>query len=217
MLSHSRGFTLIELIVSLTIMAMISGVVLSAMRTGLLVWNKGTDHVEDLRRSRAVHQILNDSISGALPLMFGIRSGEGPVTRRLAFDGSTDHLRFVSRTSFKDGPNAIPRWIDLRWVRDSVNPSGALVAEERLIRPPDNLPDTSIYWTGSVLQADGCDFAFLDGAIVDRPATWLPEWRPLAEHLPKAIRIRCTMQSKEVVSVSPLDYAVSYAEGLRLN
>lgn len=213
----ARGFTLIELMVSLTIMGMISAVVLSAMRTGLLAWDKGTDHVEDLRRSRAVHEILNESIGGALPFLYGVRSGEGVPSRKLGFEGNNGYIRFVSRASFKDGPGAIPRWIDLRWVRDSVNPSGALVAEERLIRPPDNLPDTSIYWSGSVLRADSCDFTFLDGAVVDKPAAWTSEWRPLTEHLPQAIRIRCMVESKEVVSVSLLDYAASYAAGLRLN
>jgi len=197
-------------------MAMVSAAVLSGLRTGLLVWNKGTDHVEDLHRSRVAVQLLRDSISGALPFMYIVRSGE-TSSRKLAFEASPDHLRFVSRISFKDGPGSIPRWIDIRWLQDPGRKSGLLVVDERIILPPDNVPDAAPYWSGNLLQAESCSFDFLDGNAGEKPVEWVREWQPSAEHLPKAIRVRCVAQSKEVVVVNLLDYAASYTDGMRLN
>jgi prepilin-type N-terminal cleavage/methylation domain-containing protein len=212
----ASGFTLIELVVSLTIMAMISAAVFSALRSGLLVWEKGTAHIDDLRRSRVVLELLHESIGGALPFMYAVQA-ENPTLRSLAFEASHDHLRYVSRTSFKDGPNSVPRWIDIRWQRDPDKQSGALVVEERTILPPRNVPDSAVSWTGRVLEASTCSFDFLERTSSADPAMWTQAWHPASEQLPKAVRIRCSGRSGEMVAVSALEYTVSYAAGLRLN
>jgi len=211
-----RGFTLIELVVSLTIMAMISAVVLSGMRTGLLAWDKSTRHIEELRVSSLAFQVAHDAVAGALPFTYTVKGDKGPI-RKLAFDGGVDSVRFVSRMSFKDGPGSIPRWVVIRWVRRANDVSGNLVVEERTITPPDNLPAPEIYWSGAGVQADGCSFDFLQFGRRDKPIAWTADWRPRSEQLPRAVRIRCTARSKETVSVIPLDYAASFAAGLRLN
>jgi prepilin-type N-terminal cleavage/methylation domain-containing protein len=211
-----RGFTLIELLVSLTIMAMISAVVLSGLRSGMLAWDKGTQHIEELRRSRVAFQVMHGAIAGALPLMYTVKTDKGPV-RRLAFDGANDGVRFVSRMSFKDGPNSIPRWIFMRWKRGVNEASGELIVEERTIIPPDNLPDSAIYWSGTVVEADRCSFDFLPIEAPDKPLVWTRDWRPLSDRLPKAVRIVCTARLKENTSVDALEYAASFAAGLRFN
>jgi prepilin-type N-terminal cleavage/methylation domain-containing protein len=213
---RSRGFTLIELVVSLTIMAMISAAVLSALRTGLLVWDKANHHIDDLRQSRILVELLKNSVGGALPFMYTLRNTGTPV-RKLAFDGASDSIRFVSRSSFKDGPDSLPRWIEIRWIKRPDGTGGELVGEERGVLPPDNLPRETPYWTGQLLEADRCAFDFLENSSRLQAATWMPEWHPVGEHLPAAVRMRCMRQSKDIVSVIPLDYAPSYAAGLRLN
>jgi prepilin-type N-terminal cleavage/methylation domain-containing protein len=212
----TRGFTLIELLVSVTIMAMISAVVVSGLRSGMLAWDKGTKHIEELRRSRVVFQVMHDAIAGALPLMYTVKTDKGPA-RRLAFDGGNNSVRFVSRMSFKDGPNSIPRWIFIRWMGGANEQSGKLIAEERTIIPPDNLPDAAIYWSGAVLEADRCSFDFLPLEAPGKLLVWTRDWRPLSDQLPKAIRIVCNARSKETSSVTALEYAASFAAGLRFN
>jgi len=211
----TKGFTLIELVVSLMIMAMVSAAVLSGLRTGLLVWDKENKHIEDLRRSRVVVQLLHDAIAGALPFSYATRVGGTPV-QKLAFEAAPDRIRFVTRTSFKDGPDSLPRWMEIRWVKEAEKQTGDILVEERIIMPPDNSPDTTAYWSGKVLSANSCSFDFMENAT-DRPIAWARDWRPLSDQLPRAVRIRCTYPSKEVSSVVPLDYAASYAAGLRLN
>src|SRR5437870_3338302 len=95
-------------------MALLSVVVLSAVRTGVTVWNKSTVHLGNLHQSRTVTELLHAQIRGAVPLFYRVSDGE----RRnlLAFEGDRDHVRFVSRNSFADGPGAVPRWIEIRWL-----------------------------------------------------------------------------------------------------
>jgi prepilin-type N-terminal cleavage/methylation domain-containing protein len=213
--TNAGGFTLIELVVSLTIMAMVSAAVLSGLRTGLLVWDKGNRHIDDLRHSGVVVQLLHGAIGSALPFVYTVKAESRPV-QTLAFEAGHDHLRFVSRYSFKDGPNSLPRWIEIRWHGDAGKNTGELVVEERYILPPDNLPQSTVYWSGKLLQADTCVFDFLEN-LGDKPAAWTREWHPSLEQLPKAVRVRCVAQSKEMVSVTRLDYSDSFAAGLRLN
>lgn len=205
------GFTLIEVLVSMTLMAMIAAVVLSAMRSGLTVWDKGGGHIDALRRSRVVFDVLNDQIRGSLPLTYTVKTGDRAAAL-LAFEGSSTELRFVSRASFKDGPDGIPRWVDLRWN------SGELTVEERRILPPDNAADAAVLWRQAVLHGESCSFDFLSGSQSNRPPEWLSEWRYTANApLPRAVRINCVLKAKDKVRLLiPLDYAASSAAGLTL-
>jgi len=204
-------------LVAITMMAAIAAVVLSATRSGLSMWEKGTGHIETLRRSRLVLDVLNDQIRGALPLTYTVRS-DNRVGTFLAFDGTATRIRFVARTSFKDGPDGIPRWVDVRWDRDLQSPSGELIVEERRILPPDNTPEIAVYWRGSVLKTEACSFAFMTNGDPNKPAVWLQEWHyDVNPRLPRAVRLNCTLPSKQAVrSVLPLDYAASSALGLTL-
>jgi prepilin-type N-terminal cleavage/methylation domain-containing protein len=204
------GFTLIEVLVSITIMAMLSVIILSALRSGSLAWDKGTNRIEELRRSRIATDILNDQIRGALPLTYTVRTTEGAKTL-LAFDGIRSGIRFVSRASFKDGPDGIPRWIDLKWAEGSLN------VEERRILSPDNAPDSTAYWRDSVFQGQSCTFDFLAQTATNEPAKWMDEWHyPKQPWLPRAVRLQCVSNGRPLRSVIPLDYALSSAKGLTL-
>jgi prepilin-type N-terminal cleavage/methylation domain-containing protein len=212
--SHNTGFTLIEVLVSITMMAMVAAIVVTAMRSGVSVWNKGTSHIESLRRSRVVLDILDDQLRGAVPLSYTVRTSERPANV-LAFDGSRIGIRFVSRSSFKEGPDGIPRWIDLQWNGDPQKAAGDLIVEERRILPPDNLPDSVVVWRGSVLHAETCSFHFLMDAQQSKPPAWLEEWHyPMHTTLPKAVRLNCLAAGKTTTRLLvPLDYYESSIAG----
>jgi prepilin-type N-terminal cleavage/methylation domain-containing protein len=206
------GFTLIEVLVSVTMMAVVATVVVSAMRSGMSMWDRGTAHIETLRHSRIVLDVLNDQIRGALPLTYTIRADQSQLML-VAFEGTRTGLRFVTRTSFKDGPDGIPRWVDIHWTGDS------LIVEEHRILPPDNTPDPGVYWRGAVYKGEGCTFDYLLNAQPNMSAQWLQESHnsPSNLALPKAVRLNCVLQNKAAVrSIVALDYASSSAAGLLL-
>jgi len=210
------GFTLIEVLVSITLMAMISVALLSALRSGALAWDKGTAKIEDLRHTRVVSDIVEDQIRGALPLLYNFQTAERVMTLS-GFEGTGTNLRFVSRSSFNDGPDGIPRWVDVRWTFDVKWSSGELIVEERRILPPDNLPESTASWHGAVLRADSCSFEFLAPYQANENAKWVQEWHsPPQQTLPRAVRMSCTSKGKTTRSLLPLNYADSSAAGLVL-
>jgi prepilin-type N-terminal cleavage/methylation domain-containing protein len=212
--AESAGFTLIELLVSLTILAMVSAAVVSGLRTGVMVWEKGSAHLDDLRRSRLVIQLLRAAVGGAMPFTYRIQNGDNAI-QKLAFEANNSRLQFVSRNSFRDGPNSLPRWIDIRWVRDAGKAVGDLIVEERTILPPENGPGNRL-WSSTILQSESCAFSFLENSD-SFTSTWAEQWQPSREQLPKAVRLYCVGATEETTVVIPLDYAASYLAGLRLN
>jgi prepilin-type N-terminal cleavage/methylation domain-containing protein len=205
------GFTLIEVLVSVTMMAVVATVVVSAMRSGMSMWDRGTAHIETLRHSRIVLDVLNDQIRGALPFTYTVTVAQRQVAL-LAFEGTRTSIHFVTRTSFKDGPDGIPRWVDIHWT------AGSLIVEEHRILPPDNTPDPGVYWQGAVYKGEGCAFDYLTHAQPNLPAHWVQEWNnPANLLLPKAVRLNCVLQNKTAVrSILPLDYVSSSVAGLQL-
>lgn len=209
--NRNGGFTLIEVLVAITMMAVVATVVVSAMRSGMSMWEKGSAHIETLRHSRIVLDVLNDQIRGALPFTHTVTVGQHQIAL-LAFEGTRTSLHFVTRTSFKDGPDGIPRWVDIHWTGDS------LIVEEHRILPPDNSPDPAVYWQGTVYKGEGCTFDYLTNAQPNMPVQWLQQSNdPANLLLPKAVRLNCVLQNKTAVrSVLPLDYTSSSAAGLQL-
>ena len=136
---------------------------------------------------------------------------------RVAFEGGPDRLRFVSRFGLIEGPDDLPRWVDLHWTDDSLKNKGDLIVEERRILPPDNLPDPNVYWRDVVFQGQSCVFSFLAQTQTNEPALWTNEWHyPKQGTLPRAVRMQCLSEGKSGQLVIPLDYAVSSTIGLTL-
>jgi hypothetical protein len=208
---------LIEVLVSITMMAMVAAVVLSAMRSGLSMWDKGTKHIETLRRSRIVLELLNDQIRGALPLTYTVRA-DNRIATLPAFDGGRTSIRFATRTSFKDGPDGIPRWVSVVWTAEAQTGSGQLIVEERRILPPDSAAEGSVYWRGTAFRGESCFFQFLTEAQAGKPPVWLEDWHfPPHTTLPRAVRLNCVSEAKtSIQSVLPLDYAASSGSGWTL-
>jgi prepilin-type N-terminal cleavage/methylation domain-containing protein len=91
---HPAGFTLIELVLALSIVAIMVTMLFSGLRVGLRAWQRGEERAAVLQRSRSMSQILEDALSGtswyvALP-------DDITVTPVLLFKGEADRVQFVT-------------------------------------------------------------------------------------------------------------------------
>jgi len=90
----SRGFTFIELIISLTIVTMIVLVVNAALSIGLRAADKGTGRGTENQRARAALTLITRQLKSAYPLAL---QTEGGIA--VYFTGKRDELNFVATTA----------------------------------------------------------------------------------------------------------------------
>ena len=98
LLLFSSGFTLIEVIVTLTILGFIILMVSGTFRLGLSSWEKGDSIKEDFQKIRMISQLVSRQIKSAVPYKIKTEKAEGNY---LAFDGKAHSLRFVSALAIK--------------------------------------------------------------------------------------------------------------------
>src|SRR5690348_9183538 len=88
--TSQRGFTLVELLVALSLMALISIALFGGMRFGMRAWETGTQRIDQATRIELVQSLLRRQLSQAkLP---PTKSNESAP----AFVGKADRVAFVA-------------------------------------------------------------------------------------------------------------------------
>jgi prepilin-type N-terminal cleavage/methylation domain-containing protein len=206
------GFTLIEVLVALTLLGLIATMVAAGTRLGLDLSARGNANTDLLRTEHLERNLLRGQIRGALPFRYWTNENNLRI-EHTAFEGRPDRVRFVSRYGLKDGPDSLPRWIDIRAAVD-VNPQDKLILEEHRILSPDNLPETT---PSARLEIQNCSevrFQYLDRT--GETPVWISNWDPLHRQipLPSALRMECKTDRDAMRLIIPLDYADSARQGL---
>jgi len=88
-----RGFTLLEVILAVSILAVVVLLATTALRVGLRAWEVGQRRVDRQQESRALVELVSESLAGAFP--YSGRLGENP-NRVVLFQGDREEVRFVT-------------------------------------------------------------------------------------------------------------------------
>jgi len=94
----TTGFTLIEVVVTLTILGFILLIVFGAFRLGLSAWEKGESTKEEYQKARIVPQLISHQIKSIVAYKIKTQQAEGDY---LAFEGKAHSLKFVSTLPIK--------------------------------------------------------------------------------------------------------------------
>jgi len=191
----SAGFTLLELIISLTIIAIIAMMVQNGFRLSVSAWEKGESAIEDQQRYRYVLELIQRQLSSSLP---HASSEKVKTDSDVVFKGDDASLEFVSRMSLISGDSSgmirVRYRVEVKDERKSV-----LFAESNLV---DRLSVSSQDEPGEedwhILLSDIHDFAFdyLAGLppedALDDASSWESSWGESGERkgLPLALRVR---------------------------
>lgn len=90
--SNQAGFTLLELLVSITILGLLGSAMASAVRFGINVWEDGTRAHSDMDVIRQVETAFRNRLDGLAHQTISTRPGQ--VTT--AFQGTPNRLRFAA-------------------------------------------------------------------------------------------------------------------------
>jgi general secretion pathway protein J len=89
----TAGFTLIEIILAVSTLAVVVLLATSALRVGLRAWEAGQRRADLQQESRALVELVSEALAGAYP--YQGRLGLSPQ-RVVLFEGEPDEVRFVT-------------------------------------------------------------------------------------------------------------------------
>lgn len=95
---QAAAFTLVEVMVTLTIMGFILLMIFGVFRLGIAAWEKGETNKEEYQRTRIASQLISQQMKSAVPYKIKAQKAEGDY---LAFEGKARSLKFVSALSLK--------------------------------------------------------------------------------------------------------------------
>jgi general secretion pathway protein J len=168
------GFTLIEVIVALTIMSLVVIVAFSGLSIAIDSWERGSRRLDELDRRVTVERLLKRQLAVASPARFFQLEGE---TFSL-FRGSPERLEFISDYSLADG-SADYRKIDY-FIRDG----GFYYGETAIFdyTPSENEQEP----TRLLAKFSRVSFQYL-GMAQNGRFEWVEDWKQRTA-LPRAVR-----------------------------
>lgn len=180
---RERGFTLLELLIALSIVAALLAILLGGLRVGLAAWRQGEDRAEAHQHIRSLAHLLSRSVAGTFPYRMAPQPGGSPV---IQFRGEERRLAFV--TLSPPFPLAAPiAFTAVTLTHESEERVGLTVREKAL---PNREPFEVVVPV------------FLDPAVTEvtfrylRPGGgWEERWDGAAEGgLPQAVEVRLVTQ-----------------------
>jgi prepilin-type N-terminal cleavage/methylation domain-containing protein len=193
------GFTLIELMISITLVAGISVGMLMAMRTSLITLEKVDGRLQSNRRVMSVEQILSRQLGGVMPVTGDCRNAGGGTSPHMpVFNGTDQTLHLVSSYSMSEGARGTPRVLELQVV-PSDRGGVRLIVNEFLYTGPSSIAPYCLERSFFPVQVFPQSFVLADHLAYCRifyqdylPQTpnqekWLPLWNK--PDLPSAVHV----------------------------
>ena len=208
--SRSRGVTLIELLVAITLLSLLAVGILFAFRIGLTGMARANDRFMTNRRVLGVERILAQQVAGFVPVRAGCRPQPNAPEQRLPFfQGDAQTMRFVSTYSLDEASRGMPRILEFQVIPGETADGVRLIVNEFVYTGPVSAgasclglaPDPALgrsiltfrpvaIGPGSFVLADKlayCRFAYKEERELPAPPIWHTRWPHLA--IPAAVRV----------------------------
>ncbi|RJQ50276.1 MAG: prepilin-type N-terminal cleavage/methylation domain-containing protein [Nitrospiraceae bacterium] len=188
----SKGFTLIELIISISILGIIVLITGSAMKAGFRAVGAGEQKMEALERVRTSLKIIDRQIQSGVPLSY-LSGGD----LKYYFSGRRESLRLSTNYSF---------WSDKR---------GYVIVTYRVVTGSDGkksmFASENIVGINEGREAkllEGFDdiyfeYFFRDPANAETEGEWITDWEA-AYNIPEKVRLRLVDGTKHLSMVIPV-------------
>jgi len=196
--SRQRGFTLLELLIALSIVAALLAVAFGGLRVALASWRQGESRAEVHQHVRGLVSVLARAVEGAAPYR-GAR-GEAPENVIL-FRGTETSLEFVTRVA--PYPFALPIAFTAVVIGQGESEGQGLVVKQRAL--PNRNP-----FTDAVASLTDPSVSRLTFRYLDATGEWRDSWDGSSEQeIPQAIEISLLANLEgRTLSLPPLTVAV---------
>lgn len=176
---RSRGFTLLEVLIALSIVGLLVTIAFGGLRVAMAAWRQGEDRAEVHQHVRAVAYTLSRALGAAYPYR-GTRGTSPEVV--VLFDGAEKRLEFVSQAP------PLPLQAPVAFTAVSIaledGDETGLVVRERA------LPNRDPFSEGTVVLRDP-SVTSLAFKFLSEEGEWLDTWSGQdAKTVPRAIQLR---------------------------
>ncbi|HSW51381.1 MAG TPA: prepilin-type N-terminal cleavage/methylation domain-containing protein, partial [Bryobacteraceae bacterium] len=132
-----RGVTLLELLLAVSLLALLSAGILTALHVGVSAMGKANARLMDNRRLAGVQRILEGEIAGFVPVVAACSGrGDGPPETLPFFQGEPQSMRFVSTYSLAEGWRGFAQILEFQVVPGERGEGVRLVVNEHLYTGP---------------------------------------------------------------------------------
>jgi len=138
--SSQRGFTLVELIISITLVSAISAGMLMAMRTSLMTLDKTRARLDDNRRTAGIERMITGQLGGTMPERGNCATEGGYATPVAVFSGTPQSLNLVTTYSMTEGSRGYPRFLQYQVAPDEGGTVKLVVTERLYSGPASTVP-----------------------------------------------------------------------------
>lgn len=186
---HAAGFTLVELLVALTLFALMSVLMFGGLRFGLRAWESGSELIDEGAQVELAQSLLRSGLSQARLPSLVIPENEEHDTIS-AFVGTADAMSFVAPFPSHSGIAGLG--VFLLSERQRQNGDGAALALAwKVFRPDEFNSEASEADEERVLLEGvaGIEFAYYGRFDANLPRDWLDHWDGNFG-LPQLIRVR---------------------------
>lgn len=170
------GFTLLELAVAVTLVALMAVGLWAVLQVSIRSWSRGTEYVDANQRHRSIMDLVRKQMASTCALYTKADPMQGEVPH-IVFDGTDTGLRFISLNSLRFHESPGLTVVSYEIAQDS-NGSYALVEREQpyLGYAPDEMRIQESEATLIFADLSSCVFEYYDPGDDQNPARWVTEW-----------------------------------------
>lgn len=240
MTRRPRGMTLMEVLIAVSLVALLSVGMLFALRAGIGSVESINRHVQTVRKGSSAQRILEQQFANLMPVTALCRTGAAMDQSAAVafFDGEPNVIRFVSDYSLDEAGRGHPQILELFAIPASDGKGLRLVVNETPYHSPQTAGMTcqvqAAEEPGSVpmlafpppqasprsfVLADHLErvsFAYQELTQAEPYERWLPRWIHI-DAFPSAVRIEMAPLAADASSLAPLPFYARIPVDRRIN
>lgn len=198
---NQRGFTLLELVIALSIVGALLLVAFGGLRVALGAWSQGEDRAEAHAHSRGVASIVGRALGATYPYRASLSQAPDVA---LLFRGTGSRLEFTTQTP--PFPPPIPVAFTAVVLATETDNGPALVIRQRVLPNRDPFSEAAVVLRDPTVQ----QLAF---RYLNESGSWQDTWDAEAENgLPRAVQVTLTtVRQGRLEAMPPLTVAIKTA------
>jgi hypothetical protein len=223
----SAGVTLMELLIATLLLSLLSLGMVLTLRVALSAMNKTDSKLMANRRVASVERILNEEISGMIPVTADCIAGGRRSGSLMFFQGEAQSMRLASTYSLHEGARGVPMILEFQVIPGENNQGVRLVVNEQWYTGPRGAgvfcsgmgrdPVTGAFGPIFVpIQIGGnsfvlsdrlayCRFSFRDARSRPQPF-WTDHW--VTQRFPDAVRVELAPLAPDAGRLQPVTLTV---------